>query len=151
MRWKNTLISAVSWEFDDTPISDVKYCTHQWNNLLETYCMKYLYDATNQYISMEKRTLWNKKHRFLEIYFIKLIICIVWGNVAQLPTLLSCFSLIQMKRLQRIVSYIFPYYALGCKYVARNIFINHVSCNMFHRCVPRLRPNKIEKVCRFQM
>ncbi len=36
--------------------------------------MKYLYDATNQYISMEQRTLWNKKCMFLAICFMKLIV-----------------------------------------------------------------------------
>ncbi len=64
--------------------------------------MKYLYDATNKYISMEQRTLRNKEHMFLEIYFMKLINCVALGNGAQLLTLLSHFSSIQMERLQQI-------------------------------------------------
>ncbi len=74
----------------------------EWN-------MKYLYDATNQYISMEERTLWNKKHiMFLEICFMKLINCVAWGNVTQLQTLLLCLSLIQMERIQQITWSMFP-------------------------------------------
>ncbi len=63
--------------------------------------LKYLYDATNQYTFMEQSTPWYTKHMFLEIYFMKLINCVAWGNVAQLQTL-SCFSPIQMERLQQI-------------------------------------------------
>ncbi len=104
----------------------------------ETNCLKhvawnvkYLYDATNQYISMEQRTLWNKKCMFLAICFMKLINCVVWGNVAQLRTLLLGFSLIQMEWIQQIAGNMFPKCALSCKYVACNIFMKHVSCNMF--------------------
>ncbi len=69
---------------------------HQWNKLLETCCMKYEIFVwyNNQYISMEQRAL--------EIYCMKLINCVACGNFAQFRTLFSCFSLIQMERIQQI-------------------------------------------------
>ncbi len=80
--------------------------------------MKYLNDATSQYILMEQRTLWNKKHTFLEICFMKLINCVACGNVAQLQTLLLFVSSIQMERIQQITWTMSPSCGLSCKYIA---------------------------------
>ncbi len=97
------------------PIGCSRCGGHQWNKLLESCSVKYemfvqwnmkcLYDVTSQYVSMEQRTLWNKKRMFLAICFMKLNNCVAWGNVAQLQTLL-CFSLIQKEAVQQIAKYV---------------------------------------------
>ncbi len=106
---------------------------HQWNKLRETCRMKYLYDAINQYISMEQSTLWNKKHMLLEIYFMKLINSVAWGNVVQLQCCWNVFCRFERKGYNYLRE-IYFLSALGCKYVAWNIIMKSVSRNMFHRC-----------------
>ncbi len=86
--------------------------SNQWNKLLETCCMKYeIFVRCNKsvYFNDTAHTVKQETYMFLEIYFMKLINCVVWGNIAQLQTLLSSFLLIQMERLQQIVWNIFPY------------------------------------------
>ncbi len=107
---------------------------HQWNKLLEKCCMKYeifVWCNKSIYFSMEQRTLWNKKRKFLEIYIMERINCIAWESVAQLQ-MLSCFSSIQMERLQQIPWNIISLVCTGLQvcctqYIYETCFIQYVS------------------------
>ncbi len=77
---------------------------------------------------------------FVAVCFMKLINCVAWGNVAQLRTLLLCFSLIQMERIQQIAWNMFLLNVHWAANMLHAIYLwKHVSCNMFHRCAPHLR------------
>ncbi len=123
-------IVAISWLLGAVHTSETNCLKHvAWN-------MKYLYDVTNQYILIEQCTLRNKKHMFLEIYFMKLIV-LREEMLRNFRRFCRVFLLIQIRRLQKIAWNLFPYFPLGCKYVARNTFrgilhqrnMQHAICN----------------------